>query len=76
MCRSLCVIKKVRERGGHSPRWGAETEKIIIIHLYVNNVKEIRNISEETDAREVSVAHHDVLSKNKTLSLQIDLKIH
>lgn len=33
------------------------------IHLYVNNVKEILKISEETDAREVSVAHHKVLSK-------------
>jgi hypothetical protein len=25
------VIKKPRERGGHSPRWAAEPEKIIII---------------------------------------------
>jgi hypothetical protein len=24
---SLCVIKKPRDRGGHSPRWAAETEK-------------------------------------------------
>jgi hypothetical protein len=24
---SLCVIKKSRERGGHSPRWAAEPEK-------------------------------------------------
>jgi hypothetical protein len=72
----LCVIKKARERGGQSPRWAAEPEKIIIIHLYINNVKERLNISEETDAREVSFAHRDVLSKNKTLFLQIDLKIH
>jgi hypothetical protein len=28
---SLCVIKKPRERGGHSPRWAAEPEIIIII---------------------------------------------
>jgi hypothetical protein len=27
---SLSVIKKPRERGGHSPRWAAEPEKIII----------------------------------------------
>jgi hypothetical protein len=27
---SLCVIKKPRERGGHSPCWAAESEKIII----------------------------------------------
>jgi hypothetical protein len=26
---SLCVIKKLRERGGHSPRWAAEPERII-----------------------------------------------
>jgi hypothetical protein len=25
---SLCVIKKPCERGGHSPRWAAEPEKI------------------------------------------------
>jgi hypothetical protein len=25
---SLCVIKKPRERGGHSPRWAAEPENI------------------------------------------------
>jgi hypothetical protein len=25
------VIKEPRERGGHSPRWAAEPEKIIII---------------------------------------------
>jgi hypothetical protein len=28
---SLCVIKKPRGRGGHSPRWAAEPEKIIIV---------------------------------------------
>jgi hypothetical protein len=28
---SLCVIKKPRERGGHSPRWAAEPEMILII---------------------------------------------
>jgi hypothetical protein len=28
---SLCVITKLRGRGGHSPRWAAEPEKIIII---------------------------------------------
>jgi hypothetical protein len=27
---SLCVIRKPRELGGHSPRWAAEPEKIII----------------------------------------------
>jgi hypothetical protein len=26
---SLCVIRKPRGRGGHSPRWSAEPEKII-----------------------------------------------
>jgi hypothetical protein len=25
---SLCIITKPRERGGHSPRWAAEPEKI------------------------------------------------
>jgi hypothetical protein len=29
---SLCVIKKSRGRGGHSPRYVAEPEKIIIIN--------------------------------------------
>jgi hypothetical protein len=24
----LCVIKKPRERGGHSPRWAAEPEEL------------------------------------------------
>jgi hypothetical protein len=24
----LCEIKKLRERGGHSPRWAAEPEKL------------------------------------------------
>jgi hypothetical protein len=39
---SLCVIKKPREREGHSPCWAAEPEKIIIImaplwnHLWRN----------------------------------------
>jgi hypothetical protein len=27
---SLCVIKKPRERGGHSPRWAAKPEIILI----------------------------------------------
>jgi hypothetical protein len=27
---SLCVIKKLRGRRGHSPRWAAEPEKIIV----------------------------------------------
>jgi hypothetical protein len=33
---SLCVNKKTRERGGHSPRWAAEPEiiKIIIFTYY------------------------------------------
>jgi hypothetical protein len=30
---SLCVIKKPRGRGGHSPHWAAEAEKIINIAL-------------------------------------------
>jgi hypothetical protein len=36
------VIKKPRGRGGHSPRWAAEPEKIIIIILIL-----IRIIAEE-----------------------------
>jgi hypothetical protein len=32
---SLCVITKPRERGGHSPRWAAEPEKIIIIIIII-----------------------------------------
>jgi hypothetical protein len=31
--RVVCVIKKPRGREGHSPRWAAESEKIIIIIL-------------------------------------------
>jgi hypothetical protein len=27
---SLCVTTKLRERGGHSPLWAAEPEKIIL----------------------------------------------
>jgi hypothetical protein len=27
-CGASCVIKKPRKRGGHSPRWAAEPEKI------------------------------------------------
>jgi hypothetical protein len=30
---SLCVIRKPRERGGHSPRWAAEPEKMITMCL-------------------------------------------
>jgi hypothetical protein len=34
---SLCVIKKPRERGGHSPRWAAESEqKIGILHVRIS----------------------------------------
>jgi hypothetical protein len=29
------VIKKPRERGGHSPRWATEPEKIIIIIIII-----------------------------------------
>jgi hypothetical protein len=32
---SLCVIKKPRGRGGHSPCWAAEPEKIIIIIIII-----------------------------------------
>jgi hypothetical protein len=32
---SLCVIKKPRERGGHSQRWAAEPEKTIIIIIII-----------------------------------------
>jgi hypothetical protein len=36
---SFCVIKKPRGRGGHSPRWAAETEKITIItHVRTTSV--------------------------------------
>jgi hypothetical protein len=30
---SLCVIKKPRERGGHSPRWATEPEKINLSNI-------------------------------------------
>jgi hypothetical protein len=33
---SLCVNKKPRERGGHSPRWAAEPKKIIIMINLMN----------------------------------------
>jgi hypothetical protein len=33
---SLCVIKKPRLRGGYSPRWAAEPEKIIIIIIIID----------------------------------------
>jgi hypothetical protein len=32
---SLCVIKKPRERGDHSPRWAAEPEMIMIIIIII-----------------------------------------
>jgi hypothetical protein len=32
---SLCVIKKARGRGYHSPRWAAVPEKIIIIIIII-----------------------------------------
>jgi hypothetical protein len=32
---SLCVITKLRERGGHSPLWAAEPEKIINNNLII-----------------------------------------
>jgi hypothetical protein len=32
---SLCVIKKPRERGNHSPRWAAEPERIIMIIIII-----------------------------------------
>jgi hypothetical protein len=39
---SLCVITKPRQRGGHSPRWAAEPEKIIIIiiimYIYIFHI--------------------------------------
>jgi hypothetical protein len=37
---SLCVITKTRERGGHSPRWAAEPEKIIIIIIKIKVIEE------------------------------------
>jgi hypothetical protein len=37
---SLCVIKKPCERGGHSPRWAAEPQKIIII-IIINFITKI-----------------------------------
>jgi hypothetical protein len=32
---SFCVITQPRERGGHSPRWAAEPEKIIIMIITI-----------------------------------------
>jgi hypothetical protein len=34
-----CVIKKPRERGGHSPRRAEEPEKIIIIRIINQNAR-------------------------------------
>jgi hypothetical protein len=31
----LCVIKKPRGRGGHSPLWTADVERIIIIIIII-----------------------------------------
>jgi hypothetical protein len=36
---SLCVIIKLRGRGGHSPRWAAEPEKIINALLCYLSIK-------------------------------------
>jgi hypothetical protein len=36
-CGASCVITKPRGRGGHSPHWAAEPEKIIIIVPYIWN---------------------------------------
>jgi hypothetical protein len=32
---SLCVIKKPRGRGGHSPRWAAEPEMIMMMMMII-----------------------------------------
>jgi hypothetical protein len=39
---SLCVIKKLRGQGGHSPRWTAEQKKIINNNIIMNTL--YRNI--------------------------------
>jgi hypothetical protein len=44
---SLCVIKKSRERAGHSPRWAAEPEKIIIIIIKCHVNKKVVPIKEK-----------------------------
>jgi hypothetical protein len=36
---SLCVIKKPRRRGGHSPRWAAEPEKINNNYMMIMTMK-------------------------------------
>jgi hypothetical protein len=43
------VIKKPRERGGHSPRWAAEREKIIIIIML--------NLQESSDRDALNRGH-------------------
>jgi hypothetical protein len=48
VARQLCVIKKPRGRGGHSPRWAAEPEKIIITII----------INTEHDLREHTSVYH------------------
>jgi hypothetical protein len=43
---SLSVIKKPRERGGHSPRWAGEPAKIIIITIIISSFnKQVLHIS-------------------------------
>jgi hypothetical protein len=42
MWRVLCVIKKPRGRGGHSPRWAAVAKKIIIIIIYLSQLPQNR----------------------------------
>jgi hypothetical protein len=36
---SLCVIKKSRGRGDHSPNWAVEREKKVIIHHFEEFLK-------------------------------------
>jgi hypothetical protein len=43
---SLWVIKKSREMGGHSPRWAAEPEKIIIINYNKVSVLRLQPVCE------------------------------
>jgi hypothetical protein len=31
----LCVIKKLRGRGGHSPRWAAEPEMMMMMMMMI-----------------------------------------
>jgi hypothetical protein len=61
------VIKKPHERGGHSPRWAAVPEKIIIIITLIlcSNNESIENKFPPKIRKESDAVWHLTFNKNK-----------